>query len=555
MREDILAPVTVTDISRGQLPPFRHTQIEKEIRSWLEDVDTSLVDDPYAFLLSCDLPVHDDVLGIVYQSLLPEGKKARKGSYYTPAPIVRDIAAAYVRPASRVLDPACGTGQFLLIFSETVDNPEYLYGFDTDPVAVRIARLNLLLKQKEKVFVPNIYRYNTLFDAGNTLFHSFPGGNRGFDLIATNPPWGVHFSGREKKMLAGRFPGITSGESFSCFLKAGLDLLREGGVLSYVLPEAILNVKTHRDIRKILLETTQILKIVWLGRVFRNVFTPVIRLDLVRQPVRKNPVIIVNGEKQYSIPQERWLHNPDHVFDIHTDDTDNRILERVWATEHTTLRGQAEWALGIVTGNNRAFVRATPQEGYEPVYRGKDVGQFVLKEPSGYIRFTPGRFQQVAPEEKYRAPEKLIYRFITKHPVFAWDDRQRLTLNSANVVIPRVPGYPVKTIAALFNSSLYRFIFRKKFSSIKILRSHLEQLPLPLWDRKTLEHISKMVDDLMDDKISFETLDRYIMEKFGLSKEDKTYILNTIRDPIKLPRYGKQNPKPHRFIHKKVFYG
>jgi hypothetical protein len=57
----------------------------------------------------------------------------------------------------------------------------------------------------------------------------------------------------------------------------------------------------------------------------------------------------------------------------------------------------------------------------------------------------------------------LIYRFISKYLVFAYDDKQKLTLNSANIVIPKTDDYPIKVIAALFNSSLYQFIFQKKF--------------------------------------------------------------------------------------------
>jgi hypothetical protein len=49
--------------------------------------------------------------------------------------------------------------------------------------------------------------------------------------------------------------------------------------LSYILPESILNVKVHEDIRKLLLDYN-ILSIYELGRIFTGVFTEVIRLDI-----------------------------------------------------------------------------------------------------------------------------------------------------------------------------------------------------------------------------------------------------------------------------------
>jgi len=165
-----------------------------------------------------------------------------------------------------------------------------------------------------------------------------------------------------------------------------------------------------------------------------------------------------------------------------------------------------------------------PRRDFEPIYKGKDVQNFILSEPSGFVRFTPEKFQQTAPVEMYRAKEKLIYRFISRKLVFAYDDKQRLTLNSANIVIPRIPDYPLKVIAALFNSTIYQFIFQKKYSSIKVLRSHLEEMPLPLWNKRTLGAIVKMVDKIMENREGFDKLDNYIMKKFNLSAKQINYL-------------------------------
>ena len=77
-----------------------------------------------------------------------EGQKSQKGAYYTPSTIVNEIVSEYVKKDSKVFDPCCGTGQFLLAFAEVVENPVDIYGIDLDEVAVRIARLNILIKFK-----------------------------------------------------------------------------------------------------------------------------------------------------------------------------------------------------------------------------------------------------------------------------------------------------------------------------------------------------------------------------------------------------------------------
>jgi tRNA1(Val) A37 N6-methylase TrmN6 len=525
-KEKIVSSISVNDIIQKKDLPIANKQIKEEIKAWILEINTNSIKENFSFLLNCDIPKQRDVLGFLYQSLLIEGQKSQRGSYYTPSGIVDKIILEHVKKDSKVLDPCCGTGQFLLTFADVVENPSNIYGVDFDQIAVRIARLNILIKFKNKDFAPHIVCKNTLFDIGNYDLFSLNHENiRDFDVIGTNPPWGVHFSKTDSEKLKKLYPTISSFESFSYFLKKSIDLLHEDGVLSFILPESVLNVKIHKDIREIILKNTQIRKIVYLNRVFRNVFTPVIRLDLQKNNRNQNnKVKIEKKNESYEVEQIRWLNNQDFIFDIHASGFDAEILDKVYKTKNTTLENKADWALGIVTGNNKQFITDEQRNGFEPVYKGKEVEKFILSNPSSFIQFTPDKFQQVAPTEKYRAKEKLIYRFISKYLVFAYDDKQQLTLNSANIVIPKVSDYPIKVIAALFNSALYQFVFQKKFSSIKVLRSHIEKMPLPLWDKKTFSEIVTMVDKIIENKDNFEKLDNYIMAKFNLSLKEKNYI-------------------------------
>ncbi|MDP2928912.1 MAG: N-6 DNA methylase [Candidatus Omnitrophota bacterium] len=513
-KENILLEMNIQDVIQKKDLSFTNKQIEKEIKSWFSEISEVKIEEKFSFLLYCNIPKQRDILGFLYQSLLPEGQKSQRGSYYTPSTVVDEIITEYVRKDSKVLDPCCGTGQFLLAFSDIVESPSNIYGIDFDEIAVRIARLNILIKFKNKDFAPNIICKNTLFDVGNYDLFSLNDENiRDFDIIATNPPWGVHFSKEDVEKLKQLYPAITSFESFSYFLKKSIELLHNNGVISFILPESILNVKTHKDIREIILKNSQIRKIVYLDKVFKNVFTPVIRIDIKKSEKKNGDIQICKEDTKYNIEQARWLKNQNFIFDIHSNGFDAEIIDKIYKVNHTTLENKADWALGIVTGNNKNFIIDEQREGFEPIYKGKDVENFVLSEPTSYIQFTPEKFQQVAPTDKYRAKEKLVYRFISKHLVFAYDDQRKLTLNSANVIIPKIPNYPIKVIAALLNSSLYQFIFQKRFSSIKVLRSHIEQMPLPLWDKKTFEEIIEMVDSVIKNELIFEELDNYFMDE------------------------------------------
>ncbi len=530
-KEKVLLKINIQDIIKGKKIFFTNKQIQKEINLWLLEINKQDIKPFFTFLLDCKLPIQKDVLGVFYQSLLFEGDKSHSGSYYTPSSIVDNITKDVVKKDSKVLDPCCGTGQFLLSFADIVENPLNIYGIDCDKIAVKIARLNILTRFKNQNFVPNIFCKNTLFDIdSNSLFDVYNDTSiKNFNVISTNPPWGVHFSKAQMQTLANLYPQITSFESFSYFIKKSLSLLCHSGVMVFILPESILNVRIHKDIRQIILKNAQIKKIVYLNRVFKNVFTPAIRLDLEKNNKQTKQTIIYNKNKKYKIPQIKWMSNHDFIFDIHANKWDLKIIDKVYQTQHTTLENKATWALGIVTGNNKKFLTTKKLPYFEPIYKGKDIKKMILDKPACYIRFQPEKFQQVASEKLYRAKEKLIYKFISKNLVFAYDNCKRLTLNSANILIPKIDYYPIKVIAGLFNSSLYQFLFQKKFSTIKVLRSHIETLPLPLWDKKTFTKIVRLVDQVIQNKKSFQVLDDYIISKFSFSEKQKTYIKTEIK--------------------------
>ena len=379
----------------------------------------------------------DDFMGLVYQSLNREGDKSNKGSYYTPSNIINDSLCQQSCSGGSFLDPCCGTGNYLLHASKALHvSPENLYGFDSDPLAVRIARLNVYLAFPAYTATLNIECLNALTElATGDVFCSSNDLLSSIDFIATNPPWGAY------KNSAGLFHpscGINSTEAFALFLAKSLTILREGGMLSFILPESFLNIRTHREIRSLILDNTKIVRMVKLGRPFTGVFTTVIRLDLINEkPTPEWSIAIEDNGSSYPVEQRRFQRNAYQSFDIDVTSSEDHIINKLYATEHATLYGNADWALGIVTGNNAKYVRTDKAIGMEAVIRGSDIAKFKINNPQSFIYFEPSAFQQVAQESLYRAEEKLIYKFISKSLAFAYDDQQRLTLNSANIVILR----------------------------------------------------------------------------------------------------------------------
>ena len=162
----------------------------------------------------------------------------------------------------------------------------------------------------------------------------------------------------------------------------------------------------------------------------------------------------------------------------------------------------------------------------EPIFTGKEITPYVLKPAKKYVFYDRGQFQQVAKDEIYRSPEKLVYKFISDKLVFAYDDNKSLFLNSANILIPSISGMSVKTVMAFLNSDLYSFLYRKLFGEIKILKGNLLELPFPAISDEINAEIEQIIDQIIifkDDSLICK-LQKIIYDIFQLTEDEVEYI-------------------------------
>jgi type I restriction enzyme M protein len=148
-------------------------------------------------------------LGHLYESMLKEMRDAAgdSGEFYTPRPLVKFIVTVVnPRLGETVLDPACGTGGFLVETFEylkkqcktTEDHRllqrDTLFGVEAKSLPYLLCQMNLLFHGAE---APNIDPLNAL---------RFPlreiGDKDRVDIIITNPPFG----GEEERGILGNFP-------------------------------------------------------------------------------------------------------------------------------------------------------------------------------------------------------------------------------------------------------------------------------------------------------------------------------------------------------------
>ena len=471
-------------------------------------------------LTQCLLPANEfDFIGTVYQCLLLEGSKNRMGSYYTPR-----IVSAYMTreldfsSGQKFLDPCCGSGSFLL--SLNCDDPDLLYGIDNDAAAVLIAKTNLLCKYRHSRFKPHIYCLNYL--ESDTLSKRDPIFDERFDYIYTNPPWGA-----VTKETVTSLP-IRSSESFSLFFVQSFFRLKPNGLIRFLFPESILNVKVHKDIRLFMLENCSLKAITFYKENFSGVVTSYVDILACKSAPGEFINVTKNGET-FSVTAESFRKTENLVFNILTN-RDISIVEKVRKISPYNL-SQSVWALGIVTGNNKEKLSDMPKQGMEPIFTGKEIAPYVLKRAKKYVFYDRGQFQQAAKDEIYRSPEKLVYKFISDRLVFAYDDNKSLFLNSANILIPSIPGMSVKTVMAFLNSDLYSFLYRKLFGEIKILKGNLLELPFPAVSADTNIEIEQVINKIIisQDVSLVDTLQKIIYDVFQLTEDEVEYISSQIK--------------------------
>lgn len=482
----------------------------RHVKTTLEEYASIAVIDE---LVSSNLPTNEfDILGLIYQSYLQEGKKNIIGSYYTPQKIVYNMTKDFdLSNGALFFDPCCGSGAFLLTVS--ANEPNQIFGVDKDKVAVLISKINLLLKYKDKEFFPQVYCIDFLMD--RSIMQQHPIFEKKFDYIATNPPWGAVNS--KSNIYA-----ITSKETFSYFFVKAFEQLKENGTIKFLFPEAILNVKVHKDIRQFILDHAGLVSITIYDDRFSGVTTKYIDIEC-GNGAYKNSFNVYTGSKKRTVEMKTVQETENLVFNL-LSDYDLSIIKLVKSIGKYSLQNSI-WALGIVTGDNKSKLFSEYHDGMERIYTGKEIQPYVLRPAKNYILYDRANLQQVAKEEIYRAPEKLVYKFISNKLVFAYDNSASLFLNSANILIPNIPSMSIKSVMAFLNSSLFQFMYIKLFGEVKILKGNLIELPFPELSTTDNAKITSLVDELLGgNSAKREDIENYIFSFYGLTNEQITHV-------------------------------
>lgn len=500
------------------------TRVGRLCREWIEPLNEDQLC-LYERLTGTRIPADCDFPGLLYQALCTVGGRSRSGSFYTPKPVVPFLGTAGKNRT--VYDPCCGSGALLTAALSPDSDSGSVSASDTDQTALRLCETNLALFFKDPDFRSRLFLKDAL--DGKPLPHRF-------DLILSNPPWGVRFSPRERCRPAHRIADGGAGDSFGLILLNALEWLKPDGRWIFFLPASFLTVGRHRCVRKEVLRRNRSLSLRLLGKAFPGVQSEAVLAEgavadaVLPQPRISVTVTAADGET-YPVPVPE---EPDYVITAYTSPREKELLGRLYRVEHVRLGDICGFVLGIVTGNNGRLTASVPFEGGEPVYRGCDLFPFGFGAPARWIRFKKEDLRQCAPESRYRNP-KIVYRFIGSRLCCHYDETGALILNSANALYPTT-GYPPETLVCLLNSRFPDYILRKRYRSAKMLRSYLEELPIPVLNQTLHGEFYRLYRRISREGLTVETeaaLAVLSAGAYGLSVEEAESYRSEASQPLR----------------------
>ena len=344
--------------------------VENSIKNWLDDKRKELGEDELPELTEKDFEIK-------YAS-----KKSDKRIYSENLKKHIDFWTKYREAVKniKIVDPACGSGAFLItafeyllnynnylndkifdltgtkdLFSDTTREilQNNIFGVDLNKESVEITKLSLWLKTADKnktlaSLENNIKCGNSLIDdpeiAGEMAFDwekEFPEifENGGFDIVVGNPPYVFardNFSEIEKNYYIKNY--VSSNyqiNTYILFMEKSFKLLKNKGYASMIVPNSWLMMYSGKGIREYILEKIKLLEIVNLvGHSFENVNVETVIYFGYKEKGEFVTRVLLNKGKEFIYSHSKnsisFINEEEKLFKVFSDECSEEINKKIF---------------------------------------------------------------------------------------------------------------------------------------------------------------------------------------------------------------------------------
>lgn len=374
-----LEPEEVRDIDRDEFGVF-------EVRSVVESLqEFSIIPDPHSGRTG-------DLLGAFFGQVIREGFKQSKGTYLTDPNLAFFILQAIDLEglveeklqqsgsidsrAPYIIDPACGSGTFLLAAMQIVrrhirENEErlarnadlreaveklykspgdwaltHVYGIDPHSSLPVAAKVNMILHQdgsghifQDGGLLP-LDRYSSMDDRRrldptenpSDSTYGYPVSET-FDVVVTNPPFSLDLSTDEKSQLRNSFRFSQVNKSENLFFERWYQLLAPGGRLGVVMPESFFSVGENSYIRHFLFKYFNIKAIIHLP-------------DTAFQPFTTTLTSLLFAQKKTRTEVAEWntvWREENEDLEAEVSELRRKLYKQEWPPEDVNSEELREW--------------------------------------------------------------------------------------------------------------------------------------------------------------------------------------------------------------------
>jgi len=389
----------------------------------------------------------------------------------------------------------------------------------------------------------------------------------GFDVVIGNPPYGVPIKDKiEREYLISNIGKVPDFEIYYWFINKGNHLLKEKGIISYIIPNTILFNVFAQSYRLSLFDDWKLNEI--LDCTNFNVFEDATVRNIIFQFTKskglnnslcyRNTAGIDDFEslvlrKKLNISKETAVYNIQNwglIFKL-----EDKILEFIKKIKTDNLLGLnylvtqgyipyrksdlikvygIEKAENIV--KNREWHSDTKiNSEYKEEIWGESISKYNYEHTGSYVWY--GQHLATYVDLKYFNQKRILIREITNPTIIACLIQEEFVNDPQIInVIQKVERYSLEFLWAILNSKLATFYHfnsspkATKGAFPKILVYDVNNFPLPKdLDENTLEKIESIVDQILTakkqsptaDTSSLESeIDRLVYELYGLTEEE-----------------------------------